>query len=253
MNQALVGYVSLAGSLALHGLAVTRGGSDLVTRAAPEPAPSFVEFTTPEPLPEPTPEPPPEPEPEPPPKPLPPERPQLPPLEASEPPPDTPPAPDAPAAELTGVTLTGDSESSFGAPEGNAEARDGTAIGAPARRSDRPMATAVSARVSPPSPPPALPLSRLSRKPMPPALGAALERNYPREARALGKSGDAKVRARVESTGEIRSATITRASSPDFGEACRRTLLGSRWSTPLDEHGKPAATWIVYQCRFRVD
>jgi TonB family protein len=253
MNQALVGYFSLAGSLALHGFAVTRSGSDLVTRAAHQPPPSFVEFTTPEPLPEPTPEPPPEPEPEPPPKPLPPERPQLPPVEASESAPDTSPAPDAPAPELTGITLTSDNSASFSAPEGNGEAREANAIIAPARGRNAPKATAVSARVSPPSPPAALPLSQLSRKPMPPALGVALERNYPREARALGKSGDARVRARVEPTGEIRSATITRASSPDFGEACRRTLLGSRWSTPLDEHGKPAATWIVYQCKFQVD
>lgn len=253
MNQALIGYFSLAGSLALHGFAVTRSGSEFVTRAGHEPGPTFVEFTTPEPLPEPAPEPPPEPKPEPPPKPLPPERPQLPPVEASESPPDTPPAPDAPAPELTGVTLTGDNASSFGAPEGNGGARQVSAIVAPARRSGVPKAAAVTARVSPPSPPPALPLSQLSRKPMPPALGAALERNYPREARALGKSGDAKVRARVESTGEIRSATVTGESSPEFGEACRRTLLGSRWSTPLDEHGKPAATWIVYQCKFRVD
>lgn len=80
-----------------------------------------------------------------------------------------------------------------------------------------------------------------------------LERNYPREARKLGKSGEAKVRVRVEASGEVRAATLAFATSPDFGEACVRTLIGTRWSSPLDRGGMPAPTSLYYRCKFRID
>jgi hypothetical protein len=101
--------------------------------------------------------------------------------------------------------------------------------------------------------PEALPLSQLSRKPVPPSLAATLERNYPPAARSIGQSGDASVRARIEARGNIRLASIVSETSPGFGDACRRTLLGSQWSAPLDRSGKPVATWISYRCKFRID
>jgi TonB family protein len=98
-----------------------------------------------------------------------------------------------------------------------------------------------------------LPLSQLSKKPVPPALAQALERNYPPEARNLGRSGEAKVRARIEANGAIRNAKVTSETAPGFGAACRNTLLSSQWSVPLDHDGKPVATWISYQCKFRIE
>jgi hypothetical protein len=249
MNQVSVGYFSLLGSVVLHGFAVTQSTTDLSKRSPPPRQPAFVELTNPLPLPEPPALEPPPPAPEPAPKP-PPERPRPPPPEPEPAPKPASTAPEAPPPELTGVTLTGGEGASFGAPEGNGAARDG-AIGVgrshPTEPARPPRESALLAR------PPILPLSRLSRRPSPPSLTRALEQNYPSAARQLGKSGDAKVRARVEASGEIRVAFVVSASSPDFGEACRRTLIGSRWSAPLDDAGRPAPTQVYYRCKFRVD
>jgi hypothetical protein len=247
MNQGIVGYFSLVGSVVLHALAVTQSAGETPKRRAP-PTPTFVELTKPEPLPEPPAEPPPLPAPEPP-KRTPEERRPVPPVDEPVPEPISPP-PEEPPPELTGVTLTGGEGASFGAPQGNGAKRDDTiAIGA-----SRGTNFARAARSPAPSPAAlTLPLSQLSQRPVPPALEAALERNYPPAARQLGKSGDAKVRARVEASGEIRVASVVSATSPDFGEACRRTLIGSRWSAPLDVNGRRAATSIYYRCKFRID
>jgi hypothetical protein len=249
MNQATVGYFSLVGSVVLHGFAVTRGASELSRRSPPPKQPTFVELTSPAPTPEPPAVEPPPPEREPPPKPPTAKPRPTPPVEEPAPEPAST-ATEAPAPELTGVTLTGGEGASFDAPAGNGATRDGAISMGAARRSEAPRP---GPQAAPPSPPPILPLSRLSRRPAPPPLSGALEQNYPRKARQLGESGDAKVRARVEASGEIRVAFVVAATSPDFGEACRRALIGSRWSAPLDEHGQPAATQVYYRCKFRVD
>jgi TonB family protein len=114
----------------------------------------------------------------------------------------------------------------------------------------------MAAKAPPRTAPPELtvkPLSELSRKPVPPSLEAALKRNYPLTARAQGKSGEAKVRARVDADGRVGFVKVTLESGSGFGDACRRTLLSSEWSPPLDERGRPVATWITYRCKFRID
>jgi TonB family protein len=97
------------------------------------------------------------------------------------------------------------------------------------------------------------PLAQLSRKPVPPALALALERNYPAGARRQGKSGEAKVRALIDAFGRVISVTIAFESAPEFGAACKKTLLQSQWTAPLGQLGKPIATFITYRCKFRVD
>ncbi len=158
----------------------------------------------------------------------------------------------APASELTGTTLVSDVGVGWSAPAGNGEARDG-AVGTDhallARR--LPAAPAAASVSTPPRAP--VPLRELSRKPMPPSLTASLARNYPRGARNIGQSGEASVRALVEASGEIQRAKVTAESSSGFGEACRLSLIGSRWGVPLDRAGRPVATWITYRCKFRVD
>jgi TonB family protein len=97
-----------------------------------------------------------------------------------------------------------------------------------------------------------VPLSDLSTRPAPPALGDALQRNYPRDARQRGLSGHAKVRARVDADGVVRKVILMEESDSGFGTACRRTLTGSRWDAPRDKAGRPVATEIRYTCRFVV-
>jgi TonB family protein len=110
----------------------------------------------------------------------------------------------------------------------------------------------------PPLPPPppeprVVALTDLSARPVPPKLDDVLARNYPSWARAQGRRGDAVVRFRIDADGVVRQATVKRESEPGFGDACRATVLGSRWSPPRDHAGAAVATMASYTCRFEVD
>lgn len=99
---------------------------------------------------------------------------------------------------------------------------------------------------------PLVALGSLSRPPAAPLLDQALAANYPRPAHDLGLSGEAVVRARILSDGQVGPTAVLVASSPEFGRACQRTLAGSRWSAPLDARGRPVATELRYKCVFEV-
>jgi TonB family protein len=92
----------------------------------------------------------------------------------------------------------------------------------------------------------------LSEHPRPPSLEGLLRANYPEEAKQRGLRGSARVRARIDADGVIRSVRTLGESAPGFGSACRRTVLGSRWSAPRDKNGAAVATEIVYTCHFEV-
>jgi hypothetical protein len=51
----------------------------------------------------------------------------------------------------------------------------------------------------------------------------------------------------------VRAARVMNESFGGFGEACRRTLAGSRWSPPRDASGKPVSTEVSYTCRFEIE
>ena len=152
--------------------------------------------------------------------------------------------------ELTGATLVSDQAAAWSAPPGSGAARDAPIRAGLSRSQAAPV---VPARPALAATPEAIPLARLGRPPVPPALESVLRRNYPASARSQGQSGEAKVRVRIEPTGHVRTADITLESAAGFGEACRRTLLSSRWTAPLDRGGRAVATWITYRCKFRVD
>ncbi len=162
---------------------------------------------------------------------------------------EPPPAAAAPL-DLTGVTLTGD-QGAFNMPTGNGEARMGP-IGPGIRPAAAPIAGAVP---TPPAPagPPLVALSDLSERPSPPSLESALLAHYPPDARQRGLSGTATVRARIEPDGVVRRIQTLSESVPGFGEACRKTVLGSRWGAPRDRDGRLVATEIRYTCRFLVN
>jgi TonB family protein len=166
---------------------------------------------------------------------------------AAAPAPAAPPAAEAPV-DMTGVTLTSDGSGAWASAVGNGAAMAGPL---PAYRG-RPRAAAQArgggagdgARV--------VDLADLARKPEPPALTGALERAYPAEARRLGLSGEAVVKARVRPDGAIDRARVVSATDGWFGDACRRVLVASRWSPPVDRGGAPCATEIRYVCHFEV-
>jgi TonB family protein len=104
-----------------------------------------------------------------------------------------------------------------------------------------------------PSAPAFAPLADLSRKPRPPSLDALLRKNYPQAQRRRGVEGQALVRAHVSPRGRVARVEVLSESAPGFAEACRRTLLGSEWSEPLDRNGNRVATQLTYRCRFEIE
>ena len=163
--------------------------------------------------------------------------------------PHEPTAEPAPEFDMTGITLTSQS-GSFAVAKATGTRRRGPI--APRRtktvRPDR------SARVTRPATaaPKLVPLADLSRKPRAPHLNGALRANYPSAARAQGLAGSARVRVRIGPDGVARGARVISESAAGFGDACRRTVEGSRWGAPLDARGRAVSTTIVYRCRFRV-
>lgn len=128
-----------------------------------------------------------------------------------------------------------------------------------------PLGSVVSAqpetgsRATPPSVTPrpravsTVPLSDLSKKPSAPRLDDALRRNYPPRYRQTGTAGHASVRVSLSEHGRVTGVRITTESAAGFGEACKRTLLQSQWSAPLDRDGQAVRTELTYRCNFSID
>jgi len=222
-------------------------------------APSTVELEL-TPRTSPAPRPPPRPAPEPPPSP----EPVAPTTTPAAPEPaEAPPPPEAAPelVDLSGVTLTDD-----GPGAGWASAvGDGSSLDAPLRsprRNTSPPRAATSPALKPanlthaapprPPPPPLVAVADLARRPSPPALDGLLQANYPLAARHRGEAGQALVIARIEADGVVRSARIASATMAEFGVACQRTVVGSRWEPPRDRQGRSVATEVSYTCRFEV-
>ena len=237
---------TIAASFLLHGVAYA---SLAVAPPVPSPRPhkTVVQFEVNSPhLPEAAPPPaPPKPEPE---KPKP--RATEPTAKPSAPPP--PPTPSEPEpAPTEGVTLAGDGPgNAFSMPLGNGGALEPTPPRLPPVPT--PVRTAPVAVARGSMEPPLVAVGDLSARPSPPALGPALERNYPADARRRGLSGSAKVRARIDPDGVVRHVALVEESAAGFGAACSRTLNNSRWAAPKDKAGRPVATEIRYTCRFVV-
>jgi len=190
--------------------------------------------------------------------------PEVEPEPAPQPPPEPPKAKRAPAqptaapaapAQLSGTTLTAAGDGpGFAVPEGDGTSRSEPIVTAPAPET-KPAPAAPAPRPTPPPPPPPPKIVEqrdLSRRPDPPALASTLGRHYPEDARRRGVGGQAVVRARVDADGKVRTASVVSETEPGFGAACQSTLVGSKWTAPLDRDGRPVGTWVRYTCRFRV-
>lgn len=236
--------VAATTSFLVHGIAYA--SLSLAPEAPVVPPPSRVTFRTPPPAPPEAPKPlAPEPPP-PPPKPL--DRP-IAKKEAAPPPEPVSAAP--PPVDLRGVTLTNDSgNASFSSIVGNGTGFEGP-LGPVGPKRPAPV-TPLVPTAGAPAAPSLVALADLSERPVPPALGDALRQHYPPEARRRGLGGSATVEARVDPDGRIRSARLVNESFAGFGDACRKTLLGSRWSPPKDRGGRAVSTAIRYTCRFLV-
>jgi TonB family protein len=165
-------------------------------------------------------------------------------------------AEEAPSATTGGEPLVTSPGATDGGPAPGSPGRGGPAQGDGGRGRPGPAGAARGPRAVAPSGPAAplapIPLADLSERPRPPALDGLLERNYPAGARLQGRAGSARVALFIGPTGQVTSVRLVAASDPEFGEACRKTLAGSRWTAPRDPAGRPAATIVPYECRFRV-
>jgi protein TonB len=171
---------------------------------------------------------------------------------AAPPPPHAAPPPVAETpADFTGTTLTNDGPGpGWASATGNGAAMHGP-VGTPgAKVTGRSVAGAPAAPVDPG--PAVVGVADLSRPPSPPDMAGPLERAYPGEARKKGLSGKAVVRARIMPDGGARELAMLSESSVGFGEACKQTLRGSRWSPPVDRNGQAVSTYVAYTCRFEV-
>jgi TonB family protein len=229
-------------SIALHGAAFASLGDARGWTVSSRPASEVSFETLPPPVPLPEPEPP-EPEPEP-------HRPVVAkPALVPAPEPEARPAPTAAPLDLRGLTLTNDS-GGFAMPVGNELPLD-RPIGASRVPAPAPSPSAAAAKtVEGPS---IVALAALGTRPAPPPLDGLLRQNYPADARRRSIGGSATVRARIDSDGVARSVRIAAETFGGFGEACRRTLAGSRWSPPRDAGGKAVSTEVSYTCRFKVE
>jgi TonB family protein len=163
-----------------------------------------------------------------------------------------PPAVAAPlTADLTGVTLSNDGDGdTFASPVGNGEAWQGPIAAGAGRSAAGAMEGKEKGGFA--ASPSFTPVKDLSVRPFPPDLDGSLRSNYPSEARSRAIGGTARVRARIESDGRVKGIAVLDETFAGFGEACKRTLSGSRWSPPQDRAGQPVATEIVYTCHFEV-
>jgi periplasmic protein TonB len=163
------------------------------------------------------------------------------------PPAVAPPPPAETIADFSGTTLTNDGPGpGWSSATGNGEAMRGPVGRAGARVTGRNVDGA------PADGTPVVGLGNLSQPPEPPNLASALERLYPAGARQKGVGGTAKVRLRVMPDGTVRELMVMAESVTGFGEACKQTLRGSRWTPPLDRGGQAVSTHVQYTCRFEV-
>jgi periplasmic protein TonB len=245
-------FVGLAAAVALsllaHGFAYASLG--LAPPPPLEPPPTRVSFrvrdAAPPPPPAPAPQPPEPPKPEP-------ARAKLKPKSA----PSVNPSPAAPppaAVDLRGVTLTNDTgASAWSSAVGNGSALDGP-LGPVGPTTARAAGPAIPTPVAVRAPEiPVVAVADLSSRPVPPELAADLRTHYPPDARQRGMGGSGSVEARIEPDGRVRQVSVLGETFPGFGEACKKTLLGSQWSAPRDKQGHAVATRVRYTCRFVVD
>jgi hypothetical protein len=168
---------------------------------------------------------------------------------AKAPPPAAPPPAAETPADFTGTTLTNDAPGAgWASATGNGQAMNGP-VGTPgAKVTGRSREGGLDEGTGPR----VVGVGDLSRVPEAPDLSAMLERTYPAEARRQGRSGKAVMRARIMPDGALRELAVLSESQPGFGAACRQTLVGSRWTPPLDRQGNAVSTYINYACRFEV-
>jgi len=230
-------------SLVLHGVAFASLGDGRRWAASVNPPSEMSFVVTP---PEPEPPKPPEPEPD-----EPPEPPEQAPKPTNQAPRELPPpvAPPPAPLDLRGLTLT-NGEGAFAMPTGNALPLD-RPIGT--SRAPAPDPSPVRQPPAPAAAPALVAFEALGTRPKPPALEASLRQNFPADARRRAIGGSATVLARIERDGVARGVSVVNETFAGFGDACRRTLAGSRWTPPLDATGRAVSTQVRYTCHFKVD
>lgn len=174
-------------------------------------------------------------------------------------PPEEPPPLEERIEDFTGETLSNADTTAPTVIAGNGEAvtgpvgaatgtatgrsRRGVADGAPAGHGSDPEADGVPVVA-------AANLSRATR--YPDGFSDIVSRHYPRELRARGIEGSARVRFRVLPGGRIILLRMVSETEEGFGQACMEALRESsgEWVTPLDRSGNEVAQNVPFTCHF---
>lgn len=174
-------------------------------------------------------------------------------------PPEPTPEPPAPAeetiADFSGTTLTGQGEGGWLTAVGSGAPMNGP-IGKPNAAATGLKRAGVAGGVVGGTGLRVLGDADLGRRAKPPSqdvLNAALERNYPKDARLQGIEGIARVKVRVLASGKLEPLASLSETYPSFADACKRSLREVRFEPALDRAGQPVATDITYSCEFVVE
>lgn len=81
---------------------------------------------------------------------------------------------------------------------------------------------------------------------------APIEPTYPPQLRAMGVEGEVKARVIVLADGSVGGAQLESSSDEAFTTAVRESLRHARFE-PARRAGRPVASWITLQLRFRLE
>lgn len=81
---------------------------------------------------------------------------------------------------------------------------------------------------------------------------APIEPVYPPELRALGREGEVEARVVVLADGSVGGAVLESSSDDAFTAAAQEALREARFQ-PAERAGRPVASWITLELRFRLE
>ncbi|MCP4676262.1 MAG: energy transducer TonB [Deltaproteobacteria bacterium] len=97
-----------------------------------------------------------------------------------------------------------------------------------------------------------VPIKNLSKRPKPKNGNISMP-TYPSKARDEGIEGKVVLQVFISKHGRVTRVRIMQEPGGGLGQAARRSMLGEKWTLPLDKKGRPVATVITYSYRFVLD
>jgi protein TonB len=97
-----------------------------------------------------------------------------------------------------------------------------------------------------------VPLKNLSRRPSP-KNGPVSPPPYPPEAKKEGVEGPVVLKVFIDKKGHVRKTQVVQSPHTLLAKAAQVAMGNVTWTSPLDKHGNPVDTVIVWRFRFVLD